>query len=118
MGSSSPSVPDCPLRIAKPALMISACLLGVACNHRGEVSPAAVVDKQPAIGEVTDEKRFVIRACEVKPVVFRPPNGPWRIEVLISPTFVPAELDTTLSDRRELGAVVAFDVVPLEGGAS
>ncbi len=30
---------------AKLPLVISACLLGVACNHRGEGSPAAVVDE-------------------------------------------------------------------------
>ena len=87
-------------------------------NVTVRIGSATVVDKQPAIGEVTDVKRFVIEACEVEPVVFRPPDGPWRIEVKISPTFVPAELDTTLSDRRELGAVVAFEVVPLEAEAS
>jgi uncharacterized protein YbbK (DUF523 family) len=30
---------------AKPALVISACLLGVACNHEGRGSPRAVVDE-------------------------------------------------------------------------
>ena len=30
---------------AKPALLISACLLGVACNHEGRGSPRAVVDE-------------------------------------------------------------------------
>jgi uncharacterized protein YbbK (DUF523 family) len=29
----------------KPALLISACLLGVACNHEGRGSPRAVVDE-------------------------------------------------------------------------
>jgi hypothetical protein len=77
------------------------------------IGTAAVVDKQPAIGEVTDERRFVIHACEVRPVVMRAPDGPWRIEVSISPPFVPAELDPGQSDRRELGALVAYEVVPL-----
>jgi uncharacterized protein YbbK (DUF523 family) len=29
----------------KPPLLISACLLGVACNHEGRGSPRAVVDE-------------------------------------------------------------------------
>src|SRR5438445_12867052 len=29
----------------KPALLVSACLLGVACNHEGRGSPRAVVDE-------------------------------------------------------------------------
>ena len=32
----------------KPALLISACLLGVACNHEGRGSPRAVVDELAA----------------------------------------------------------------------
>ncbi len=28
----------------KPALLVSACLLGVRCNHRGEASPSAAVE--------------------------------------------------------------------------
>ncbi|HKY74846.1 MAG TPA: DUF523 domain-containing protein [Acidimicrobiia bacterium] len=30
---------------SKPALLVSACLLGVACNHEGRGSPRAVVDE-------------------------------------------------------------------------
>jgi hypothetical protein len=77
------------------------------------IGPTAVIDKQPGIARVTDERRFVIRACEVRPVVFRTPHQPWRIEVKISPTFVPAEVDPTQSDRRELGALVGYEVIPL-----
>jgi hypothetical protein len=87
--------------------------LDVPGNVVVRIGTAAVVDKQPAIGEVTDERRFVIRACEVRPVVVRAPEGPWRIEVSISPPFVPAELDPGQSDRRELGALVSYEVVPL-----
>ena len=32
----------------------------------------------------------------------------------IAPTFVPAKLDKTLADQRELGAVVTFTYVPDE----
>ncbi|QXC62365.1 DUF523 domain-containing protein [Aquihabitans sp. G128] len=31
-------------RADRPALLVSACLLGVACNHRGAASPRAAVD--------------------------------------------------------------------------
>ena len=46
-------------------------------------------------------------------VVLPTPDGPWRAEVAID-TFVPAEVDpeTSGSERRALGARVAFDVRP------
>jgi len=35
--------PESALVAARPALLVSACLLGVRCNHRGEASPSAAV---------------------------------------------------------------------------
>ena len=43
----------------KPALLISACLLGVACNHEGRGSPRAVVD------ELAEQYRLVPVCPEV-----------------------------------------------------
>ena len=40
--------PESALVAARPALLVSACLLGVRCNHRGEASPSAAV---AALGE-------------------------------------------------------------------
>ena len=46
----------------------------------------------------------------------RPPNGPWRIEVEMTPTFSPHELDPNHSDRRQLGAVFTAGFQPLFDG--
>ena len=40
-------------------------------------------------------------------------RAPFRVEVSISPTFSPAELDPTQGDVRELGARVGFGFIPL-----
>lgn len=42
---------------------------------------------------------------------FPAPSGPFRVEVAVSPTFVPAEIDTRSTDTRALGAQVSFRVV-------
>ncbi len=63
---------------------------------------------QPAIGRVTKTVHDVINSCETLSYALQAPGGPWRLEVTISPTFVPRELDPTQPDARELGAVVAF----------
>jgi uncharacterized protein YbbK (DUF523 family) len=38
-----PTAAPAPVPGLKPALLVSACLLGVRCNHRGEASPSAAV---------------------------------------------------------------------------
>ena len=35
-----------------------------------------------------------------------PPNVPWRIEITVSPTFIPKEIDPTKSESRRLRAVI------------
>jgi hypothetical protein len=75
-------------------------------------------DKQPAIAHVTGVKRGFIPFCVATGFPLSPPNAPWRLEISITPTFVPQKLDPDrFSDRRHLGAVAAkigFD--PLFGG--
>lgn len=68
-------------------------------------------DKQPALERVTDSETIYLPACGSRVVGLRAPDGPWRVEVRAQ-TFVPAEVDPTLSERRELGAVVGFSFVP------
>ena len=65
-------------------------------------------DHQPAIGRVTRVAVRTIESCAAKRVVLPTPKPPFRVEVAIAPTFVPAELDPKLTDRRELGAGVSF----------
>jgi hypothetical protein len=46
--------------------------------------------------------------CSDTPVYLPVPSRPWRVEVSINPTFAPKELDPSLGDSRQLGAVVSF----------
>jgi hypothetical protein len=64
-------------------------------------------DKQPALASVTGEQTFVLPACKARTVLLRPPDAPWRVEVMAE-TFVPAEIDANSGDRRRLGARVEF----------
>jgi hypothetical protein len=70
-------------------------------------------DKQPAIARVTESHRVVVKDCITTPVLLRPPNGPWRVEISLTPTFVPKDVDPSESDNRELGAVLDAGFQPL-----
>lgn len=81
-----------------------------------KVGPVAIdASEQPSIGRVTATREAKVPACGVTPVLVPVPSDPWRVEVSIDPTFSPAELDPNLGDRRELGAVVSFEFIPLSG---
>ena len=81
-----------------------------------KVGPVAIdASEQPSIGDVTATREAKVPACAVTPVLVRVPSDPWRVEVSVHPTFSPAELDPSLGDRRQLGAVVSFEFVPLGG---
>ena len=45
--------------MAKPAMLVSACLLGIACNHRGAASPS------PATVRLADDHRLIPICPEV-----------------------------------------------------
>jgi hypothetical protein len=71
-------------------------------------------DNQPAIRRVTDERTVVVRDCRTTDaVLLRPPDGPWRVEITIEPTFTPHDIDPASSDRRILGAVLDARFQPL-----
>jgi hypothetical protein len=63
-------------------------------------------DNQPRIERVTEVRRFDVPDCKADGAVLSPPKEPWRMEITVAPTFVPAEVDPSRSDRRHLGAVV------------
>jgi hypothetical protein len=85
-------------------------------NATVRVGPVAIDRfEQPSIGRVTATRRTKVFFCQPNPVVLPVPAVPWRVEVSIDPTFSPAELDPSLGDRRQLGAVVAFEFLPKEG---
>ena len=62
-------------------------------------------DKQPRIENVTQTRRFDLPDCQADGATLSPPKVPWRMEITVAPTFVPAEIDPAKSDRRRLGAV-------------
>ena len=84
---------------------------GVASLRIGPVTIGP--DKQPALARVSDQRRVVVKNCVITPVRLVPPREPWRIEIEISPTFVPNEIDPSSSERRHLGAVVSARFIPL-----
>ena len=63
---------------------------------------------EPRITQISASGTCTIHSGKTCPFVLRTPAPPFKIEVSISPTFVPAELDPRISDRRELGAVLGF----------
>jgi len=70
-------------------------------------------DKQPHVVKTTAVRHFGIHSKEEVPLVFTAPGPRFRIEVTISPTFVPRELSPqTESDNRELGAKVSYVFLP------
>jgi hypothetical protein len=91
------------------------CGTDVPGNVNVRIGPLVVDEKhQPAIGRVTSTATGVINACEQElPFLLRAPGGPFRVEVSIDPTFSPRELDPSLPDTRQLGAVANFGYEPL-----
>jgi hypothetical protein len=69
-------------------------------------------DKQPAMGRVTAVRRWQIHSREGRTFRIPTPPPPFHVVVEITPTFVPAELDPNSSDRRHLGAQVAYAFAP------
>lgn len=73
-------------------------------------------DNQPAISRVTQAQTKTVTQCTATGFRLAAPNGPWRIEVEISPTFSPHDIDPNHSDRRQLGAVFTAGFQPLFEG--
>jgi hypothetical protein len=69
-------------------------------------------DKQPALASITQARTIELPPCQARTVLFRPPPGPWRIEV-DGQTFIPAEVDPRSGDRRAVSARVDYGFRPL-----
>jgi hypothetical protein len=63
---------------------------------------------QPYLAEVTAIRRWTVRSHGYRQFVIPSPAPPIRIEVNITPTFVPHDLDPSIGDRRPLGAIVGM----------
>ena len=69
-------------------------------------------EKNGVLQSTTQERRWVVNACQEKTFTLPAPRPPFHVEVAIDGTFVPADLDPTQSERRRLGAKVAFTWLP------
>ena len=70
-------------------------------------------DKQPHVGEPAVTRRLTIHSKQEKTLLLDAPGPRFRVEVTITPTFVPQELAPQQSnDRRQLGAVVSYVFLP------
>jgi hypothetical protein len=81
-----------------------------------QIGPVGIgPDKQPAIADVTQTRKFDVPDCQGNGATLSPPNAPWRMEITLAPTFVPKDVDPSKSDNRELGAVLEAGFQPLFG---
>ena len=69
-------------------------------------------DKQPHVVKATEIRRFDIHSKDEVTVVLKAPGPRFRVEVTISPTFSPKQLEPGLSDARQLGAKTSYIFLP------
>jgi hypothetical protein len=75
------------------------------------VGPLRVKNKQPALARVTAIQRWTVHSHEAQTFYIPTPKPPFRVEVLVAPTFVPAKVDPNSTELREFGAQVHFGFV-------
>ena len=76
------------------------------------VGTIAVRRNQPGFGRIQEVIHRKLKPCALEPVVVRA-TVPYHVDVTVSPTFVPAKIDSSSGDVRELGAQIRFDFLPL-----
>lgn len=64
-----------------------------------------------ALGRVTATRTWTVHSRKAKTFLVPAPKPPYAVEVTITPTFVPQQLDPRSPDRRDLGAIVSFKPV-------
>jgi hypothetical protein len=69
-------------------------------------------NKQPSLGRITARCTFKINRLEDRTFLLQTPPPPFHVDVRISPTFVPSEIDPRDPDTRELGAQVGYSFSP------
>ena len=81
------------------------------------IGPVGIgADHQPALASVTNQKTVTLNDCTTEGIALGAPNRPWRVEVAISPTVVPNQVDPTNSERRQLGATMSVDLAAINPG--
>ena len=78
----------------------------IPANATVRIGPIGIgPDNQPIIAEVTGTQTKIVNHCKTTGFALGVPRVPWRVEVEMSPTFSPHDVDPNHSDRRQLGAV-------------
>ena len=72
-------------------------------------------DNQPHVGAPTTSRRFDLHANGAKRLVLAVPGPHFRVEVHVTPTFRPHELDPSNGDNRDLGAKITYVYLPRRG---
>jgi hypothetical protein len=95
----------------------AACMGAGTAQVTARIGPLGIgPDNQPALARVTRAETKPLPDCEANGFRLPLPGGPWRVEVSITPTFVPHELDVNHSDTRRLGAVFTAGFRPFAPG--
>jgi hypothetical protein len=66
----------------------------------------------PALASATAERQWTVHSRGQRVFRLPAPRSPFRVEIGVARTFVPAELDPTSGDERSLGAQVSYRFVP------
>jgi hypothetical protein len=69
-------------------------------------------DRQPRTGVCTRVVRWTVHSKGIRTFYIPAPARRFHVDVTVTPTFVPAQLDPALGDVRQLGAVVGFGWAP------
>jgi hypothetical protein len=78
-----------------------------------QIGPLALGQQRNGVLQrATAEERWVANSCEEKTFSLPAPPPPFHVSVSIDGTFVPHDLDPSLSERRRLGAKVGFTWLP------
>jgi hypothetical protein len=67
---------------------------------------------EPGIASATAREQWTIEGPEPRTLRLPTPAPPFRVEVVVDPTFVPREIDPSLEDERRLGAQISYRFVP------
>jgi hypothetical protein len=73
-----------------------------------KIGPVGIGPQHPTITHVTDKTEFDVADCNAQGATLTPPPGnvPWRMEITVSPTFRPKDIDPSKSESRYLGAQI------------
>jgi hypothetical protein len=80
------------------------------------VGPLRVLNKQPGLAKVSELRRWTIHGGASRTFYIPVPKPPWRVQVVVAPTFKPALVDPNSSEMRDFGAQVGFGYVAKQPG--